>query len=231
MGTPHTAERHVSSVTLFNSPARAVDQDVGAIALHKASADYHPDKGGVLVKDASEHLAIEFGWAGGRMKLSGIAPPQLSPHAVGRLSYHHIQALFTLVTTEDPRIAEKISLLPIEHFGLFSYYSHWDWGNPRLVELSKRAAGWACRAHVAAAGGYYKAILRRSDNGSDGWFWALEWNCFLRLVGWIYYPSQQPQLFSDLPKREGLSLPGEHGRLGREIPLSEADDNLFAVLP
>jgi hypothetical protein len=50
------AERHVSSVTLFNSPARSVDPRAEAAASRKGKSDFHPSKKGVLVQHAHQEL-------------------------------------------------------------------------------------------------------------------------------------------------------------------------------
>ncbi|MCY1211229.1 hypothetical protein D3C86_1823210 [compost metagenome] len=72
------AERHVSSVTLFNTPARAKGEYVDMEALRKASNDYHPRKKGVLVKASQEQLTF-----------TGRLGSPLSPLAIQEASFRH----------------------------------------------------------------------------------------------------------------------------------------------
>jgi hypothetical protein len=68
-------ERHVSSITLFRSPARSQLSHVDAIADRKASNDYHPDKQGRRVKDAIEEHQVKMG---GLFTFVLVGPPQLN---------------------------------------------------------------------------------------------------------------------------------------------------------
>jgi hypothetical protein len=222
------AERHVSSVTLFNSPSRWSDENVNALALHKGARDYHPDKKGVLVKDASDHQSIELGWPGIQMKLGIVGPPQLNPDAVCLLACRQIQGIFALIETEDPRIGEKSIFLPAENILYFGSYIHQDWGNPQVMEIARRSADWDCRASIITADGHFKLLLKTFETGTREWFWALEWNKFLRVIGVICSPSVGPELFSSLPELDCRYMP-DGWRSRREIPLVAAEDILFPV--
>ncbi|HEX3556663.1 MAG TPA: hypothetical protein VIA62_25865 [Thermoanaerobaculia bacterium] len=220
-------ERHISSVTLFNSPGRSSDEDVDALALHKASHDYHPDKKGVLVKDASDHHSIEFGGGGVQVKFSLVGPPQLNPDAVCLLACLHIQGIFSMITSEDPREREKTKILPADKVLYFGHYTHLDWGNPHLMEIARRSANWENYANIVTANGYFKLLVKACNSGTKEWFWALEWNKFLRVVGVICSPSVEPELFSDLPELNWRPSPDGNCRSRREVPLPEEEDILF----
>ena len=70
-----------------------------------------------------------------------------------------------------------------------------------------------------------------SENKPEYWFWALEWNKHLRIIGGIYAPGEQPPIFSGLPAQGWVQVgKGDDGsvyRIKKEIPLLE-DDLLFA---
>jgi hypothetical protein len=225
-GEKSKAERHVSSVTLLTSPARGLDEQVDAVAMHKASRDYHPDKKGVLVKDAGDHHVVEFGEGGIKMKFSLVGPPQLNPDAVSLLACNHVQGIFALCATEDPRVTEKTKILPANAVYYFGHYIHRDWGNPHLREIARRVADWPSYVNIVAANGYFKLTIKECEEKAQGLFWALEWNKSLRVIGAICSPSVEPKLFSDLPDLNWRYLPGGD-RSRREIPLSEEDDDLF----
>lgn len=44
-------ERHISSISIFNRPARYESEEINSLAVRKASKDYHPNKKGVPQND------------------------------------------------------------------------------------------------------------------------------------------------------------------------------------
>jgi hypothetical protein len=211
---------------LFNSPVRSSDGNLDALALHKASRDYHPKKKGVLVKDAHDQHAIEFAWAGAKVRFDLVGPPQLDDGAVCLLACSHVQGVFSLITTEDPRVSEKSRILPAERVFCFGHFIHADWGNPQLMEITRRSVGWESCANIIAANGCFKLLVKQGGTEAREWFWALEWNKFLRVVGVICSPAVEPELLSNLPTLDWRPTP-DGGRSRRETPLIEVDDILF----
>jgi hypothetical protein len=126
-GEKAEVERHVSSVTLFRSPARAEDERTDARAAHKAGRDYHPDKKGVLVQDAGGQHDLQFGPS---ISFGLVSPPQLNGSYVNRRALHHVQGLFSLLTSADPRDPQRTRLLPPDQCWVLGHYNHSDWGNP-----------------------------------------------------------------------------------------------------
>ena len=221
-----SVERHVSSVTLVNSPARASDERTDEVARRKATGDFHPDKKGVPVGQATDNHSVEFNRRGLSMKVGLISPPQVNRSAAELLAFNHIQALFSLVTTEDCRVPEKMRLLPHSQFHYFGHFTCQDWGNPHLLEIARRVDDWPCYVNVTAADGYYKAVLKVRE--SIGRFWALEWNRYLRAVGAIVRESESPEIFEGLPDLGWKPIPEGSGRIRSETPLSHDADRLFS---
>ena len=126
-GGKANAERHISSVTLFNSPARSTDRAVDEVARHKASRDYHPHGKAQLVQDAFQDHEVEFNNSSFRLNFNLIAAPQLDPLEVELLACNQVQALFALVTTNNPRDAKQTSLLPADGCRQFGYFEYRDW--------------------------------------------------------------------------------------------------------
>jgi hypothetical protein len=215
------AERHVSSVTLYNSPARRDDGRAENAAARKGQGDFHPQKSGTLVQDAHENLTIKGSFGQASFSFGMVAPPQVNMNLAGELAFCHVQGMFALITTEDYREPQKMRLLPQEQFIWFDWYPHEDWGNPQAVEIGRRVQDWECLAAIVSADGYFKATLRRSV---QSWFWALEWNRQLRLFGGIS-DSRMP-LFEGLPEEKWMPTP--QGRARRQVPLDPASDRLFA---
>jgi hypothetical protein len=81
-GRKAAAERHISSVTLFNSPARIDDPNVDILARHKGERDFHPGKSGIRVKDAADTHQIQARLGSGLVTFTGTSPPQLMRDSV-----------------------------------------------------------------------------------------------------------------------------------------------------
>jgi hypothetical protein len=143
------------------------------------------------------------------------------------LACNHVQAAFALITSEDPRVASKTTLLTAKNWKFFGWFPFRDWGNPQLVEIASRVSAWPLLAHVHTAGGYFKFLARRHSVPGSEWFWALEWNKAFRVFGAIYADSEDPPLFSKLPALDWHPFADGRSRYRKEVPLSEADDILF----
>lgn len=211
------AERHVSSVTLISGPGRLEDSRAATAAERKAVKDFHPDKPGIPMGQAHEQMAIGFERHGMSGSVGFSGPPNANADAVMELALSHVQGLFPLVTTSDFRDVTAIRLLPGRQVTLLGSFGRSDWGNPHLVEVARRAAEWPCHVSVISADGYFKAIMRRHE--SQGWFWALEWNKYLRIAGGISI--SEMGLFQELPDAKWFQLPGSFDRAREEVPLTE----------
>jgi hypothetical protein len=217
-------ERHVSSVTLFTSAARKTDPAIDQLARNKAEKDFHPI-GKKPVRNSSARFEIEgaFGPASFRFGIEG--PPQLVPDYVKALAFRHVQGLFSLVTSKEPRTVGGTRLLSAEHFRFMGYYGHGDWGNPQLVEVSRRVRAWPIPAVIHTAGGFFRAVMRRQEGERGEWFWALEWNRSIRVVGGIT-DRAQPAVFDDLPAPDWKRWDATT-RFRSDCRLRDEDDILF----
>lgn len=221
------AERHISSVTLFNSPSRFENKEIENLALRKASQDHHHITGLSVDRSTRSQAAT----VDGLLNFNFSIPPQLDPQYCKALAFYHVQGLFALVTSKDPlNKYGGMRLLPFDQFYYFGSYIVNDWGNPRLVEVVNKVRDWPCVALVDAAGGFFKVVIKKSLEGN--WWWALEWNKYLRLTGGICNPGETPQLFNDLPVEPWSDVfvqpDGSLVRIKTEFPLSPEDDELFS---
>lgn len=218
------AERHLSSVTLLSGTGRWQDPPAAEAAARKAVNDFHPNKPGVAMGEAHEAFRIAGNLGGLSLDIGLSAPVQPNDNLLRELALRHIQGLFSLLTTRDFREAVTLRLLPPPQLQLFGAYPHSDWGNPRLLEVSRRVQEWPCHAQIVSASGYFKVAMRRHQ--SQGWFWALEWNKHLRVVGGI--GTAGTALFKSLPNDQWSSIPGSRDRYRIETPLIDEDDTLFS---
>lgn len=224
-------EGHLSSVTLFNIIQEVDDEKTRDTILRKASKDYHPNKRGKLVKDSFDELTFNLvGLVGTKISTGVKLPPQANEEYIKFLSFKHIQGLFSLVTSHDPSSVKGTNLLDGKYFWFHNSYYYRDWGNPELIEISKRAHELKCRARIDTANNYFKATLCRKDERPGYWFWALEWNKCLRIVGGISFPDKQLEIFNNLPPRKWHSLGSTpETKLSFEVPISEEEDILFST--
>lgn len=220
-------ERHVSSISMFNAIQQFDKPAYINRAISKASADYHPTKKGVLVKDASDTHVFEFELGPLNMKFEVTSPPQLVQKYVRELSFYHIQGLFSLITSPNPLEVAGTSLLSEKYFWFHGAYNHHDWGNTELVEVAKRAKKLRCCGNINTADGNFKAVLFKTIKKPEYWFWALEWNKYLRVIGGISGYGEQPPIFDGLPeqswKQLGKGNDGSGHRIRQEFPLSDED--------
>jgi hypothetical protein len=229
------AEDHVSSVTLFTSPARAEDAAVNALAERKAARSIHPTQRGpngerVPVQDAYVETTLRGEWMPGSgigVTVSFVGPPQLHHPLVHLLVRCHVQGFFSLITSRDPTRPETTHLLLPEECFIYREYAHSDWGNAELCELTRRTAGWPCLGQIYTADGYFRAKFKRAGGPGTEWFWALEWNKTVRVVGSHWVPGAVPPLFEDLvaARRARTRRTGQH--MMEETPLAPEEDTLF----
>ena len=217
-------ERHISSTTMINSRACAENEEIQKIAKNKAEKDFHPDNPGKSVIESIGENKINLG---NIMQFGFISPPQVNQNYIKELSFRHIQGLFSLVTTKNPLVCEQTRLLPPNQFFFFGAYNEQDWGNPQILEVIDRTEKWMCHCNLETADGFFKATLKSSKE--DGWFWALEWNKYLRIIGGIFNSGKLQNLFSGLPDPgwKDLGMSGNvRTRCREETPLT-AEDKLF----
>jgi hypothetical protein len=141
----------------------------------------------------------------------------------------HVQGLFSLVSSSSPLTYEGTRILLPANVQFFGWYLPGDWGNPQLTTITQRVREWPIVTEIVAASGFFKAVLKRTDDGSDSWFWALQWNDAVRIVGALFHAGQRPPLFEALPPLKWTLLPDGRGRRRRETPLAPEDDELFGV--
>jgi hypothetical protein len=223
------AERHVSSVTLLNSPGRAEDSTVDAVATHKSENDFHPGVPGVRVADAVLHRSYKTQFGPAEITFDMAGPPQLDLAAACTLACHQVQALFSLVTTQDPRDGATTTLLRADWWRYLGVYSWRDWGNVQLAELCQRVDDWPIVLRVTTANGYFRAIMRATDTTPDEWYWGLEWNKSHRMVGSIFKEDQAPDAFRDLPLFAWSQVTPK-SRMRKEVPEPPGKDYLFGGL-
>ena len=212
-GEKANLERHVSSVTLLGSPSVSVDENARRSAERKAAGDIHPETG-MKMGEAIERQTVEFKFGAATFSFGVSGPSPAAKDSVPLLASFHIQALFSLVTQPGNPAVGEVRLLPLDQFHVFGSYPHADWGNPQLVEVTRRVASWPCRVAIKSGDGHFLACLRRNEG--NGWFWALEWNKSLRIVGGINLPDETTPLFEDLPMLDWKPLPDGSGRFRME---------------
>lgn len=223
-------ERHVSSITLINSPERNSNNEINNLAINKASKDFHPNHKGQLVIKSVFKQNIQLNES---VNLGFEFPPQLNSEYAKILALRHIQGMFSLVTTKNALELKDMRLLNPEYFYFLDTFNNNDWGNPQINCLIEKTKDWACHCNIVTAQGFFKVIMKRGKNIKDGWFWALEWNKQLRVIGGISLIGKQQEIFNALPPLKWVSLgiqKGANTRMREEIPLNGADELFVAQI-
>lgn len=89
---------------------------------------------------------------------------------------------------------------------------------------------WDTRWHAITADGFYKSGVRRQDEETALWAWALKWNRNYRLVGFFGEPEPMERLSAQIPPlpMESLSAwEGGHLKMRTDAPLLDEEDRLF----
>lgn len=222
------AERHVSTVTLYTSQGRS-DPAIDELAVHKAAEDFHPNTRGGRVRDAILTKTIENKIGEVTFSFGLVGPPQLDQDRALFLAFTQIQALFALVASSNPMEPDGTTLLPSDQWHYFGIFPARDWGNPQLVELANRVQHWPAVAQFETANSYFKAVVRPNPSNSDEWFWALEWNRSVRVLGAIYSGDVPPSIFDSLPNLD-WKAPGPNRRIREEIALAAGQPDLLFVV-
>lgn len=193
-------ERHVSTTTLINSDSRDFNESINDLALNKASKDYYPEGKGEFVIDSSVEINFEFNSSIMNSKFGFIAPPQSKESYVMELAYRHIQGIFSLCTSEFPLSREGTSFLSLEYFHVLGVYPKNDWGNEQIEYFIERTEAWPSVCDVSAAQGFFKVLMVKSTEEEGGWFWALEWNKSMRVLGAIISNENISNVYSNVPE-------------------------------
>jgi hypothetical protein len=220
-------EGHISAITQFMSPVVAESDAYAERALAKSQREIHPWTKRPIV-DSHHDSTIKFRGLGLGMKVTYVGPPQADHYMVNRLALRHVQGLFALVTNPD-RTVEPLTLLFPGWVYVLDKYLPSDWGNSQALAAAERTRDWTVRARIVTAGGYFQAMLRRNDAEVGTWFWALEWNRYMRVIGGISYDGP-PSFMRDLPDLRWVESPSPSGailRMRQEQPLDDAKDTLF----
>lgn len=221
-----SVERHLSTTTLLNSDGRNQNSEINDLALNKANKDYHPNHRGKLVADSGVHQEVEFGNAGIKLKIGFMAPPQSNEEYVVELAFRQIQGLYALLLSKNPLCAETTCLLPFDSFHLLGVYPKNDWGSSQIEYCINKTEAWSSYCNVSIAEGYFKAILLKSNQDQNGWFWALEWNKSLRILGAIIKKESLSSVYDEMPDEQWSpwqkDTQGEI-RFRAEIPLVKKD--------
>ncbi len=228
-------EDHISAITLLSSSGRSGDSRIDNLARRKGANSFDPRHPGKPVAAIRHQHELKGDLHGARITFGLVSGPQADPRKVEDLAFRHIQGLFALVTSENPRAPETTCLLSWDQFGLFGFYPCRDWGNPHLRTIAERAHGRPRQAEITSADGYFRATLRPGKDDAP-WFWALEWNASFRLVGWIGERTVIPAIFEELPELQWIHsepLPGNGIRRVRlQTPLpDDHPDILFDPTP
>jgi hypothetical protein len=234
-GEKSQLEGHVSAISQSLSPRIGADPVYFDIARRKAHHEFHPWTGRPVV-DSIQRMSVTMPLgASVGMSLGLVGPAQLDCDQVRLLACRHVQGLFALVTNEK-HDTDDVSLLPPSAVWVHDHYLRSDWGNPQLRAAHEQTRNWMLHIGGATASGYFRFVMRRdpSHTRSWYWYWLLEWNDSVRVMGGISFSGEAPAFLTALPRLHHAVMPLPNGavfRLREEFPLAPDADDFFRRLP
>ncbi|MBU1194081.1 MAG: HNH endonuclease [Proteobacteria bacterium] len=168
------------------------------------------------------------------ISFSFTAPPQ-APTSETSLACYHIQAFFFLISNvnandikKSKAFTQKSIYLSKEYIKPLYILREPDWGNIPALELTKRTRNWRIFCNINTAKGFFRAVIRKSpDEEKSSFFWALEWNKSIRIIGMIMNSEQNYAVLENLPK-EPLEKINSTVSVRKERQIKKEDDILFS---
>ncbi|WP_166377780.1 hypothetical protein [Pseudoalteromonas sp. Z9A4] len=223
-------ERHVSTVTLFNSDSRELDEDMNQNALRKAKHDYHPDTKGKLVIDSDGEIESRLISNKLSVKAKLIYPPQLKEEFVCELAFRHLQGVMMLLAVDNPLMKGNIRPVCHKHSHVLGIYPKNDWGNPDFEYFLSCRNSWLEPCKIDVAKGHFKMKLYLSKGDEPLWLWVSEWNRSYRVMGMLCSLELLDVVMRNAPESEFDSWVGgannDETRLVKLTPLL-GDDLIF----
>lgn len=192
----------------------------------------HPSSGKPVLESFARHkVSGSFGPA--RLSFSFLGPPQ-DAEGEAELAGFHVQAFFYLISNynpDDPAKSRAFSKAESRYLAtddiqpVFSLRRS-GFGHEVATELTRQTLGWNQVCWISTARGHFKTIMRK---GPDAFFWAVEWNKNVRVIGLIRKKDQPCAVLDGLAElSEATSKPLSDGWRYREgIALLEEQDILF----
>jgi hypothetical protein len=200
--------------------------------LGKKRGAIHPATGQSVATSHTEHVFKSF-FGPAEFTFSFVSPPQCL-EMDSELAKMQVQAFFYMscnVNAEDIQnsraFTDQSRIIPRSYVHDVEILRRSDWGNPMARELVKRTRCWEARCVINTARGYFRAELRRSPPDSEpAYFWAVEWNTNVRVLGVIGEPDRPNPVERDLPTPQ-ISWVSEDTGIRVETVLPEDEDLLF----
>lgn len=204
------------------------DDELAAEARRKAvnSASRKTRK---RVKDSGSKLKLSTQlMQGATMDFSFSGPPQVDDARAFELARMQLQAFFFMITYKDE--AQRGWWWPGE-FMPFIHTRKSDWGNALWKGFMQATKSWDLRVHALAADGFFCCSLKRHPS-AECWSWAIQWNHQHRLAGFIGNRGAAQSIVDGIRSDELKHIqlgPAGYIRFRQDVPLSEAEDILFAI--
>lgn len=227
-------EGHISAVSLYGTFERENDPRIDQLAEHKASKEFYPGGSRKTIKDSEVKGTIEIFAESGFPELFEISgPPPALDRYIRTLSFLHVGPLYSLSTQDIsvPFHMGGIRILKPDCFFTMGAYVDSDWGNPQLQYITKLTQSWTKNLRIHTSNGFFKAVLKSDPTTPTVMFWALEWNKYYRVAGFICLPEDMERMKPGIPKMEIYRTTDREGRevfLRREIRQSAETDSLFS---
>lgn len=162
-----------------------------------------------------------------QMSFTMQGPPQADDRRIFELAHSQLLGFFYWLTYRtgerrgSPWVGGYFPLMAIRRA---------DWGNPQLLWFERHTKNWSGRLAFVIADGFYKVWIRRENNDSPVWAWAIEWNHNFRVAGFFGELDTVKPHIEAMPALQMDSLhesPNRFVRFHLDTPLSDSENTLF----
>ena len=217
-------ENEISAITLQPSIGEThADADLEEVARRKAQKAPSTATG-KLVKDSVGTEKIESSLSPeASISFDFVVPVQLSPASVSHLAWDHVTAFFYAITYNEHTRSGGWPPGPLTWMR-FSPRS--DWGSQLFASFADSTKLWLPRVLGNAANGYFRVVMKRRDEQTLLWSFALEWNKSYRVIG-FFGDKDASEHTVDALTFDPMFQTGVGLRYREEVPLAASEDALF----
>jgi hypothetical protein len=236
-----TLEADISAVTLHQLAFGAATADdlgndpAALLAEVRRKGTARSPITGRFVRESETSNTVDGRLGPASLSFTLCGPPQIDPDRVLRLASMHVRGLASLIFMRDETGGPDY--LPAT-FVLCAEAGRGDWGAERMKGFMEKVRTWPGRLQLdGAAGGYFRAMIRKEPGPRPIWAWALEWNRQHRMMGFMGdEEAALVGLCDALPEHKWSGAQAYHDpergrgvqRWRMEVPLSPEVDDLFS---
>lgn len=227
-GIKSSLEDDISSITLYGAVRLGLIDQEAVSAIQRKSENSISRRTGKPVRESNEKLCARMPLSQGfSISFSMASPPQIDESRAFELARLHMVGFYSMLCRDKEGGSGGFWLG--EYSPLMVVHRE-DWGNLIIRAFADTIMHWDTRLYAVTARGNFRVIIRRAPDLAC-YAWALEWNQFMRVIGFFGDRSETESIISTFPSLECASVaegPNYFLRARIEQPIEVTEDHLFA---